>query len=362
LKTKLTIKNIAEMAGVSIGTVDRALNNRPGINEKTKDKILSLTEEFGYKTNRFASALVKAKDIRIGVIAPFTSFVSYDIERGMKQAQNELSDYSIEMEFFYTKYFETKKQIEILENINHNDFDALLINACGKPVEKYLNKYFDNRIPVATFNSDITTSKRLFYIGQNSYKAGALAAGLVHRNLSHYKRVVVFTGFKDVDSHKLRCCGFMDEVKRYMADVDIIGPIEYFDDDNCAFKIATEEFVKHANDIGIIFITTEPGTIGVVNAAKAYYKEKMPLIIGYDYNEHVRDFLMNNYCFATIHQSPFAQGYFAVKMLFNHIMHGWVPKSDNIFINSNIILKQNIDEFEVEETDIGSYMGLSYLM
>ena len=47
----VTIKDIAEHCRVSVGTVDRALNNRSGISEKTKNRILKAAEELNYHPN-----------------------------------------------------------------------------------------------------------------------------------------------------------------------------------------------------------------------------------------------------------------------------------------------------------------------
>lgn len=361
MKSKLTIKQLADLAGVSIGTVDRALNNRSGISEETKNKILKIAQDYDYKTNKLASALVRQKSIRIGIVAPFSRLISLDIENGMKQAQYELSDFNIQLKFFYTKDFEPKKQIEVLEQINLDEFDALLINACGESVEKYFERYFESNIPVATFNSDITTPKRLFFIGQDSYKAGALAAGMLRYSLKEDRKVAIFTGFCDVESHKQRCCGFIDELGMYFKNLDFIGPLEYFDDEKYAYNVAYEQFLKYGEEIQTVFTTTAPGTVGIIKAAKEVYQKDLPQIIGYDFNEYVKEFLIQDDCFAVIYQSPFVQGYYAVKMLVDHIVFGWTPKGDNIFVAPRIILKQNIDEFEDSREDLSNYIGLNFL-
>lgn len=53
-----TIKDIAKMANTSIGTVDRALNNKPGVSAKTRERIMAIAESLDYKPNRLGKALV----------------------------------------------------------------------------------------------------------------------------------------------------------------------------------------------------------------------------------------------------------------------------------------------------------------
>jgi len=65
----VTIKKIAELAGVSIGTVDRALHNRAGVNPEVSRRIKEIAVSLGYEPNIMAKALsTKRKPIRIGVL------------------------------------------------------------------------------------------------------------------------------------------------------------------------------------------------------------------------------------------------------------------------------------------------------
>ena len=67
----ITIRQVAEKANVSIGTVDRILHNRGRVSEVTRQKVLNLVKELGYKPNIHASLLSARKTIRIVVIIPY---------------------------------------------------------------------------------------------------------------------------------------------------------------------------------------------------------------------------------------------------------------------------------------------------
>ncbi len=67
---KVTLKQIAELADTSIGTVDRALNNRGRISEETKQKILQIADQLGYRPNKLASSLSRSRAIRLGILYP----------------------------------------------------------------------------------------------------------------------------------------------------------------------------------------------------------------------------------------------------------------------------------------------------
>ena len=69
----VTVKQIAELANVSRGTVDRVLNNRSGVSEATRQKVLKIAKELHYEPNFLAKALVSKKEsLKIGIITPLS--------------------------------------------------------------------------------------------------------------------------------------------------------------------------------------------------------------------------------------------------------------------------------------------------
>ena len=72
-----TMEQVAKLAGVSIGTVDRVVHNRSGVSEKTKRKVYEVIEQIGYKTNIYASILSRRKSYRIIAVIPYFQIGSY---------------------------------------------------------------------------------------------------------------------------------------------------------------------------------------------------------------------------------------------------------------------------------------------
>jgi DNA-binding LacI/PurR family transcriptional regulator len=66
-----TIKDIAKLAGVSITTVSRVLNNHPYVKDEKRRKVLQVIEELNYQQNMNALHLVKGKTFMVGVILPY---------------------------------------------------------------------------------------------------------------------------------------------------------------------------------------------------------------------------------------------------------------------------------------------------
>src|SRR5271167_1452858 len=97
-REKHGIHLIAEMANVSIGTVDRALHGREGIKESTRQRILHIARQIGYTPNLAARALSVAKaSARIGVCMPREIRFFYDqLWAGVVDEGKRLSQLGVE--------------------------------------------------------------------------------------------------------------------------------------------------------------------------------------------------------------------------------------------------------------------------
>ncbi|MDE7259843.1 MAG: LacI family DNA-binding transcriptional regulator, partial [Lachnospiraceae bacterium] len=91
-----TIKEIAALAGVSRGTVDRVLNNRGSVNAQTRQKVLEIAQTLDYKPNKAGIVLAaRKKNLKLGVVLLGLGTVFYDdILAGVNAKAEELIDYN----------------------------------------------------------------------------------------------------------------------------------------------------------------------------------------------------------------------------------------------------------------------------
>src|SRR5437763_8911421 len=88
MNTKPTgIKEIAKALGVSIGTVDRALHQRPGISPMTRAKVLKMAQTMGYRPNLAARFLKSQRHLQISVQLPVEIATFFDpLREGIREA------------------------------------------------------------------------------------------------------------------------------------------------------------------------------------------------------------------------------------------------------------------------------------
>ena len=160
-----TIKQIAELAGVSRGTVDRVLNNRGSVNANTAARVREIAEKLNYKPNKAGLMLAaQKKNLKIGVILFSDSNPFFrEVLEGVNAKAKELSAYNFtvlirQVPFDETEQFNTMEAL-LAEGINGlviAPFNSLYIAA-------EIDRLTEMKIPVITVNTDIL-SRRIAYV------------------------------------------------------------------------------------------------------------------------------------------------------------------------------------------------------
>ena len=96
---KIRIKDVAELAGVSVGTVDRVIHNRPNVSKTAREKVEKALKEMDYHPNMYASALAYNKKYNFDFIIPKHESEAYweEIEEGAMSACEHRRDFNINM-------------------------------------------------------------------------------------------------------------------------------------------------------------------------------------------------------------------------------------------------------------------------
>ncbi|GIV96773.1 MAG: LacI family transcriptional regulator [Herpetosiphonaceae bacterium] len=85
-RNKPTIFDVARKAGVGIGTVSRVLNGAPNVKQATRERVLQVIEELGYRPSHAARQLATSRTFTIGVIVPFITRAFFvEVLRGVEQ-------------------------------------------------------------------------------------------------------------------------------------------------------------------------------------------------------------------------------------------------------------------------------------
>ena len=234
----VTIRQIAEAAGVSRGTVDRAHNNRGRIKPEVAEHIRQIAEEMGYKPNQLGRALSMSKNnIKIGVIlqAAETPFMQCVLE-GIERAKEEVDSLGGTVILCKIPHISNRDTIDAMEYMRKEGVSAIaMVPIEEEEIKKHINLFVEEyHIPIVTFNSDMEDTKRLCFVGQNAFQCGRAAAGLMGELVGGCGKVAVISGYSSNPSLSNRVLGFDSELKLKYPDIELVGPEYCFEDNHLA--------------------------------------------------------------------------------------------------------------------------------
>ena len=313
----ITAQKIAELAGVSRGTVDRALKNRPGVNPQTKQKILDIAQKYDYKPNLIGKALVYSKHtIPIEVILNSVGNSFFDeVKKGIAAAEKDYSDYGIKINLTEIKGYNADDLISALEKMSPDTKNVILTPVEDTKLTDKINGMVSNGVNVITLSSDISKSNRLSYVGCDYLKSGETAGRLVGLLSEGNAKLCIVTGSSLHNGHRMRVQGVKNIVCEY-DNISIVDVIENNDDNDRAY-FAMKDVLQKNDDINFVCITAG----GVTGTLKAIRESKIKIkVCSFDDTETTRKAMISGEILATVCQQPFEQGYNAVKSIFETVV------------------------------------------
>ncbi|WP_010095309.1 LacI family DNA-binding transcriptional regulator [Ornithinibacillus scapharcae] len=202
----VTIKDIAEMAGVSRTTVSRVLNNSGYVSEDARKRVEKVIEETSYAPSEHAKSLRTKKTKVIGVILP--TIQTETPSRIVTGLGKELSENGYQILLANTN-LDKAKELEYLELLRLRQVDGIVLIATNTESE-LLDKIKTLNIPVVIVGQEV--EEDIMYVTYDDYHAARdLTSLLIQRG--HSK--IAFIGVDEADRSVgyLRKKGFLDEMK-----------------------------------------------------------------------------------------------------------------------------------------------------
>ena len=199
----ITIKDIAERAGVSYATVSRALNNRSDVSSETRKLIMELAAEMGYQPNAIARSLVKRKSMNIALIVPD---VSNPFFADITMAVNSAAENAGYTTMVCNTGWDQQKEQEKLRIMVEQRVDGIILKPTGFFKPETLEAY---NVPIVVFWH--AGDDDLSYI-EVDHEAGSRMAvqHLVDRG---YKRIAYIGGQETSPSNQIRLLAYQQTLQ-----------------------------------------------------------------------------------------------------------------------------------------------------
>ena len=338
-----TIKEIAALAGVSRGTVDRVLNHRGAVNPQTKQKILEIIQTLDYKPNKAGIVLAaQKKNLKLGVILLGKGNPFYDdVLTGVKDKAAELEGYNCSVLIRQTQY-SLSQQLEAIDDMLAQGINGLAISPYNdSAVRSRIDMLYEQGIPVVTLNTDIVSSRRIAYVGSNFYRSGETAAGLMHLMTRGTVAVGIISGSQDILCHTERIAGFRSVIRSY-PNISIAGTITNRDDEDESYSQTTSLLHAHPEINALYF--TAGGVYGGCRAVLDAGRGKDMTIIANDMVETTREYMESGLINATICQQPYIQGHKPLSLLFSYLTTGELSSTEYHYVDVDIRIRENLPQ------------------
>lgn len=342
----LGIKDIAKLANVSIGTVDRVLHNRKGVSKSTREKVLNIISQTGYQKNVVASRLKLAshRKIKIAVLLPeIISDWSYwkHPRVGIKKAVNELEELGISVDFFYFNMSDAHQFNSYCHHILAHDYHGLVtVPFLEESCNRLLQKSLTTRFPVVFLDTESKLDYEGYYIRQNAFDAGMVAGRLLHNLLENDGQYVVIhlTKKGEVQINSLqREEGFWQFfANNFPGEVFQQSTMIHREDE---MDTLLQRLLQFSNEPLGIFVSNARAFLLADVVCKT--RKTNTHVVGFDLNKWNVECLRKGKIRFLINQKPEYQGYTAIKGLYKYLTQN-VDDKLSADIPVEIIIKENL--------------------
>lgn len=339
------MKQIANIAGVSRGTVDRVLNKRGGVNPETQSKVLEVAAALNYTPNRLGKTLaVKKKNLKFGYIL-FGSTSSNpffeDIISGIKRKASELKEYGISVDIRQSSLGRPERQVELIDELVASGVTGIVLTPINHPmVASKINEIKKLGVLVVTANSDISNCERIAYVGSDCIKGGKTAAGLMALITGGRANIGTIIGSNFVVGHAERVRGFQEHLAQNFPDMHVVETVCNNDDDLESFEV-TKDMLEQHPEIDALFLAAA-GVKGACRAVRKMGLSGKLHIVSFDTVPHTRKMLKEGVISATLGQQPEKQAQLPLDILLNALGMDTPPAQEHYYTKIEIWIKENL--------------------
>lgn len=308
----VTIKDIAKQADVSYGTVSRALNNKYGVGEQTRARILEIAKRLDYSPNAIARGLVKKQTKTIGLIIPdITNPYFPEVAKGIED-EAKRAGYSV---FLCNSNWERDRQTQYIELLAERRVDGFIIASVADVDDPVGEKPFYS-IPVVYVSNFPQNTSRSYVVVDNA-RGGFLATQ--HLIEAGYQKIGFIGAVEQSQPIDGRLLGYKSALARYGLPVEgrYIKLGHYIHEQETAEKFM-QEMIRSGDYPHAVFAENDLFAFGVIQGVRE---------MGLSVPENVAVVGFDDISFAgfkdvqltTVSQPMYDMGITAVQLLFEEL-------------------------------------------
>ena len=346
---KIRIKDIAEIANVSTGTVDRVIHKRGEVSPVTREKIQKLLREFDYKPDIAARSLALKRDIHLAVLMPraVNDHTFWELPQlGVQRALNLLDHEHVTLHRYYFDQMNREEFNAIVGQFPFETLEGVLFAPVFQEESiAFLERCAREQLPVVLFNSRLDAPSVKSFVGQDAYQSGYVAARLIDYGLEQGRDVAIvnMSARKDYYAHIIeREKGFRAyfdncaDCRKHLISIDLNGA----DDQSLKNELGK---ICTSCDIAGLFVTNS--RVYKVARFLAETGRDRVRLVGYDLLPENIHFLKQDRIDFLLSQKPEEQAFLGLNSLYNLVVFNREP-SPKQWLPIDIITRENLAYYQ----------------
>ncbi len=345
--TRIRIKDIARLAGVSEGTVDRVLHNRGEVSAQSREAVEQILKEINYTPNYLARSLAIKKQLRLVCLVPSFQIGEYweRVVNGFKLAQSDYQQYHIDVQIQYFNQYDVNSFIDETNKILTEAPDIVIFSPTFRDESlKFIQDLSERNIAFSFVDSMLENTAFLTYYGQNSFQSGFAAARLLFEGLPQNTVVLVVLtrSIGELSNQTLsRLEGFLQFIEKNNLNVGI----KYI-------ELSSTDIENNQRKLKTIFSENNNISAAITFNSKVYQLvsclEKLEIrnlkVAGYDLLDRNVAYLKKGLISFLIAQRPGKQAYLSVRDVCTSLIFKQPVKKIN-YVPIDILISENIDSY-----------------
>lgn len=346
--SRIRIKDIAQLANVSIGTVDRVIHGREGVSKTTRERVAQIIKDYDYQPDILAGALASKKAYRLMVCMPdvVNAHAFWKLpELGVKKALEELGHFDLQVDYLRFDQHSKADFLSKTRDVDPSLYDGLLFAPVFSEVSaEFLAAWKAAGIPCVQFNSRVESIEADGFIGQDAYQSGFLGGRLISYGLPVERDLLIvnLSSRKDNYQHIIRReRGFR---AYFEAHSDRVNTLVSLNLNGGNYEKVADEIAGKMTELQVagIFVTNSR-----VHMVARYLAERGIMnirLIGYDLLPESVEYLKREYIDYLISQRPEDQAYLGIRQLFSLVVLKR-KQPGQVLLPIDILTKENVDYY-----------------
>jgi len=340
-----TIKEIAERAGISIGTVDRIIHNRGRFSDATAERVRQIMAELEYHPNVMARHLSQARSYRLGALLPWpdqdSGYWALPLA-GITRAENDVRPFGVQIEVIHFNRYDSASFREAGRRLIDGAYNGVVMAPLLAAETREILEQLSAETSVVFVDTDLPGASRTAYIGQDSYQSGRLAARLMELLTGGAGPVLVLTPDTRNQHLEARIRGFTEHSQ---AQCRVLPVAVELNQDLEAFEMLVHGELR-AKAAGILVTDASAHYAAAILAELS--PARRPPLVGYDLVPENRRWMDAGVIDVLLTQRPAAQGYRSIHTLYRRLFLDQVPPAE-IYTPIDIVVRENLAYMADEE-------------